>query len=314
MVVSITVMLKASYWMVTTKGYVENTFIHNINNNSNEYEINFNNNINRNKNYDNKYDINNNNNNKNNYNNSDIEQTVTIAASSSSSAASSSSSSATSEELVTDKVTSQEDANEIQLIKSMITPSYVDNDYNNIHDYERQALHDLYISTNGNKWLWHYDGGHWNFTNPYVNPCNDSYSYNLTNYENSNSYNVEYTWQGLTCIYDADLSYYYITSINLGRYSLQGKIPETIGNFKQLIILELQENILTNTIPSTIGNLHELRYLYHSLYHYITITQLMSITISLSLQHSLHNLYDTMNNRQFTRIKIFVFIYKSFNW
>ena len=244
--------------MVTTKGYVANTYIHKINNNSNEYRFNFNNNFNRNKNCDNKYDTSNNSN-KNNYNNSDIEQTVTIAAEASTS---------TSEELVTDKVTSQEDANEIQRIKTMITLSYIDNNYNNIQDYERQALHDLYISTNGDKWLWHHDGGHWNFTNPYVNPCNDSYSYNLNNYLNNNSYNIEYTWQGLRCIYDEDLSFYYITSINLGRYSLQGKIPETIGNFNQLITLELQENMLSNTIPSTIGNLHELRYFYNSLYHY----------------------------------------------
>jgi hypothetical protein len=272
-VVSLIVLLNASYWMVTTKGYVTNTYIHKINNNSNEYRFNFNYNFNRNKNYDNNYGIS-----KNNYNNSDIELTVTIAAETSSTS--------TSEELVTDNVTSQEDANQIQRLKSMITlNSYIDNNYNNIQDYERQALHDLYLSTNGDKWLWHYDGGHWNFTNPYVNPCNDSYSYNLDNYFNNNTYSVEYTWQGLRCMYDEDLSYYYITSINLGRYSLQGKIPETIGNFNQLIILELQENMLSNTIPSTIGNLHEFRYMYNSLYHYhsTNVAYIFTISITISL-------------------------------
>lgn len=238
MITSIILLLKAIYLVVKTKGYIATTY---INKSNNEYKFNF------------------------NGNNNDIQQSVTIATVTSSS----------SEELVIDKVTSQEDAHDIQRIKSMITSNYVDNDYNNIHDYERQALYDLYISTNGYKWLWHYDEGHWNFTNPYVNPCNDSNSYNHNNYIQSNI--TEYTWQGLTCIYDKDLSYYYIVSINLGRYSLQGKVPDTIGNFNQLIMLELQENILTNTIPSTIGNLQELWNLYHSLIHSLCHPQFHSL-------------------------------------
>ena len=86
----------------------------------------------------------------------------------------------------------------------------------NIPSYERQALHDFYISTNGDDWIYqHGDHGHWNFTDPYVNPCLSSD-----------------LWQGLNCIVissDTSTYYYYISEINLSEYNLRGTIPESIG-------------------------------------------------------------------------------------
>ena len=60
----------------------------------------------------------------------------------------------------------------------------VDSENNrNIPSHERQALYDLYLSTNGDDWTYQ-DGdlGHWNFTDPDVNPCSSSDP-----------------WQGLNC-------------------------------------------------------------------------------------------------------------------
>ena len=39
----------------------------------------------------------------------------------------------------------------------------------NIQSHERQALHDLYVSTNGDDWIYQDgDQGRWNFTDPDV--------------------------------------------------------------------------------------------------------------------------------------------------
>ena len=90
---------------------------------------------------------------------------------------------------------------------------------NNIPTNEREALYDLYTSTNGDKWKYQdrtddndvdHDG-YWNFTDTDVNPCASLDP-----------------WQGLTCITYSNHSY--ITKIQLSYYNLQGTIPESIGS------------------------------------------------------------------------------------
>ena len=90
---------------------------------------------------------------------------------------------------------------------------------NNIPTNEREALYDLYTSTNGDKWKYQdrtddndvdHDG-HWNFTDTDVNPCASLDP-----------------WQGLSCITYSNHSY--ITKIQLSHYNLQGTIPESIGS------------------------------------------------------------------------------------
>ena len=86
----------------------------------------------------------------------------------------------------------------------------------NIPSHERQALHDLYVSTNGDDWIYQ-DGnlGHWNFTDPDVNPCSSSDP-----------------WQGLNCtvVSSESDSYYYISEIVLPYFNLRGgSLPVTIG-------------------------------------------------------------------------------------
>jgi hypothetical protein len=92
----------------------------------------------------------------------------------------------------------------------------------NIPSLERQALHDLYASTNGDDWTY-LDGdlGHWNFTDPDVNPCSSSDP-----------------WQGLNCtVISTNTSSYYfhISEIMLSNYNLRGTIPESIGMFMPVI-------------------------------------------------------------------------------
>ena len=109
---------------------------------------------------------------------------------------------------------------------------------NNILDYERDALYDLYISTNGDHWKWKTTTtkGKWNFTNSNVNPCDQ--------------YNV---WQGINCTNISSI--YYITYLNLTEFNLVGTLPQSIGNFSMLTYIEMSLNFLTGTIPDTIEKL-----------------------------------------------------------
>ena len=91
----------------------------------------------------------------------------------------------------------------------------------NIPSHERQALYDLYVSTNGDDWIYQDgDQGHWNFTDPDVNPCSSSDP-----------------WQGLNCTVisldsnSSKVNYYHISEIMLSEYNLIGSIPESIGKY-----------------------------------------------------------------------------------
>ena len=100
----------------------------------------------------------------------------------------------------------------------------VDSNYNkNLPFKERQALHDLYVSTNGDDWVYQDgDEGHWNFTDPDVNPCSSSDP-----------------WQGLNCTVistNTSTHYYYISEILLSNYNLRGTIPHSIGTLRNYII------------------------------------------------------------------------------
>ena len=86
----------------------------------------------------------------------------------------------------------------------------------NIPSHERHALYDLYTATDGFDWVYQDgDEGHWNFTDPDVNPCSSSDP-----------------WQGLNCtVISSDTNSYYnhISEIVLPYFNLQGSLPVTIG-------------------------------------------------------------------------------------
>ena len=81
----------------------------------------------------------------------------------------------------------------------------------NIPSHERHALYDLYAATGGDSWVYQYgDEGHWNFTDPDVNPCSSSDP-----------------WQGLNCTTISTESH--VSQIILSDYNLHGTISESIG-------------------------------------------------------------------------------------
>lgn len=117
----------------------------------------------------------------------------------------------------------------------------------NIPYYEISALFDLYISTNGDNWRWPdvsvAPGIPWNFTQQDPNPCKEK-------------------WQGLTCSSKCDTPECYIVVIDLNKYGLNGTLPNSLGNFTQLLSLEMSNNIdITGTIPAQLGMLSHLQLL-----------------------------------------------------
>lgn len=99
------------------------------------------------------------------------------------------------------------------------------------------ALHDLYISTNGSQWNWEVQnitasGIPWNFTAD-ANPCTDD-------------------WQGIICTIMSGA--YHVKSLQLKRHNLQGPIPSSLGDLTYLQVLVLSENVLNCTLPETLSN------------------------------------------------------------
>ena len=91
---------------------------------------------------------------------------------------------------------------------------------------EKQALLDLYVSTNGEKWI-------------------NTWDINLPVAE----------WQGVSVIDNK------VTGISLLFNNIQGTIPNSIGDLTNLRILELAFNKLKGAIPTSIGNLTKLEVL-----------------------------------------------------
>lgn len=91
---------------------------------------------------------------------------------------------------------------------------------------EKQALLDLYHSTNGSEW---------------------STSWDLDKPESS--------WFGV------EIKNNTVTAIDLGFNNLQGELPESIGNLKNLESLKLFFNQLNGSLPAAVGNLKKLKVL-----------------------------------------------------
>jgi hypothetical protein len=105
---------------------------------------------------------------------------------------------------------------------------------------EIYALNALYNSTNGDEWLWRSEslrGPKWNFTTSDANPCN-------TNGE---------VWQGIECSLDVslcgDVQACHITSITMGRYNMQGTLPEALELLSSLVTFDIHANFIYGTIP-----------------------------------------------------------------
>jgi len=95
-----------------------------------------------------------------------------------------------------------------------------------ISNSEKQALQDLYTSTNGDSW---------NISWDLNQPVND--------------------WQGVTIKDDK------VISISLLFNNMEGKLPSSLGQLKYLEVLELSFNKLDGSIPSELGKLNKLKVL-----------------------------------------------------
>lgn len=103
---------------------------------------------------------------------------------------------------------------------------------------EYNTLELFFNSLGGANWVWlsptsEY-GGAWNFSGALQCPCSP-------------------LWQGLKCILTEDL--YWIDSIILNKYNLQGEVISSIDRLTHLQYLELQNNNISGTIPASIGNM-----------------------------------------------------------
>ena len=94
---------------------------------------------------------------------------------------------------------------------------------------ERQALLDLYTSTNGGSWT------------------------NNTNWNGAAG--TECTWSGVTC----DAGQTTAEVLNLQYNNLVGTLPTTLGNLTNLRYLDLLSNQLSGAIPTELGNLTNLQ-------------------------------------------------------
>jgi len=102
------------------------------------------------------------------------------------------------------------------------------------------ALRDLYESTSGENWQWNRNTTDkvWAFEGPYSDPCLDN-------------------WQGITCTTASDRECR-IEKLELSYYQLQGPLPSTLNNFRDLSLLNLAFNNLNSTIPATLFSISRL--------------------------------------------------------
>jgi len=100
---------------------------------------------------------------------------------------------------------------------------------------ERNALVDLYTSTNGDNWT----------SNNWKTPPLHTDDFSMPGTEES--------WNGV------DVERDQVTSISLINNNLTGTLPSSIGNLKNLQTLSLYSNKITGTLPSSIGNLKNLQ-------------------------------------------------------
>jgi hypothetical protein len=115
------------------------------------------------------------------------------------------------------------------------------------------VLYDLYVSTDGNNWIWHEQEGQvWNFSDPNADPC---------------------IWQGISCLVNTTS----ITEINLYGFNLNGQLPDCLGALTNLTFIDFGTNNLNGTIPASIWKLSNLSSLVLSL-------NLLSGTLSPSVQ------------------------------
>lgn len=99
-----------------------------------------------------------------------------------------------------------------------------------VSSQEKQALVDVYHATNGDHWT-----ESWDLTTPVEN------------------------WKGVTVINDK------VVALQLTHNNLTGELPASIGDLRNLKVLNLHNNTLKGNLPVSVGNLSKLKILNISL-------------------------------------------------
>jgi Leucine-rich repeat (LRR) protein len=104
---------------------------------------------------------------------------------------------------------------------------------------EYDALHDLYLATNGPSWIYRPSNTSvpWNFSLPDANPCEDS-------------------WQGVSCACDLECN---VHSLVLNGHNLTGTVPDSIGNLQHCEELDLSYNSIRSQFPESVGSMVQLK-------------------------------------------------------
>jgi hypothetical protein len=105
----------------------------------------------------------------------------------------------------------------------------------NLSTSELNALYDLYNATSGRYWYWRNEsyGEIWNFNQINPNPCSES-------------------WQGVTCQCSNELCE--LKELDLSTYNLTGTLPESVGNWKEISLFNVDKNHIRGQIPENISN------------------------------------------------------------
>jgi Leucine-rich repeat (LRR) protein len=113
------------------------------------------------------------------------------------------------------------------------------NEEPNLSTSEFNALYDLYNATAGRYWRWENEsyGEIWNFQQINPNPCSQS-------------------WQGITCQCSNELCE--LKELYLSSYNLTGTLPESVGNWKELSLFDVQNNSIRGQIPENISKWNQI--------------------------------------------------------
>ncbi len=118
---------------------------------------------------------------------------------------------------------------------------------------EKQALQDLYTSTNGDQW-----NNSWDLNQPVD-------QWNGLTIKNDKVISISLMFNNMEGKLPGSLNQLkYLEVLELSFNKLEGSIPSKLGDLKKLNILAFNGNNLTGKIPSTIGDLRDLTQLHLS--------------------------------------------------
>jgi hypothetical protein len=148
-------------------------------------------------------------------------------------------------------------------VTSNLTANYTAYLTDQIPPIERQALIDLYVSSNGDNWI---NNSGWKtppLQDGFAMPGTEDTWYGITVESNNHVSSIKLGSNGLIGTIPSSIGdLAYLTEIQLYTNQLTGSMPIEIGSLTGLEIIDMSSNQLSGTIPTEIGSLVNLRFLY----------------------------------------------------